>query len=533
MMKKISILLTIFFLINILTMLVYLFRKYYIIYHNFRIYSTISLLMILIIIMEIIIWKDYDMLLVLTSIMGASLLLAVPLSFYPNIVNNPDVIKMLQLTSFILQGNFELARHIDYSAFPGFSYLFGITSIITGIPIGIKFASLMYILFSVILLVVIVALGRYSHWGGMYLLIVFSLGFVYSFDYLSPQLLGQILLITSLLIMLTELNVELSISRFTVLLICYAGTVITHPESAMMLLFALIFYLGFTNFVVKNSPIITLFGKIMIIFTILISYMFFFVPSFGPSYILRAPLVILFNIKEFMFQLLNFGHKTRYVVTSSSIKPFYIKTLSNINIVYNFLLLLLSAYIFKKHKRKFFKHVVLMLSFFASAGIFLFIFGFSFGQFIGRPAFAVSLILAILISQHLIKVQRKTTVIFAIVSIFVLLFATFPARVAPQEWNVHSENYYPPMGFINYCTKGEVYTFYFLYPNPGISINQANYIILPIGQIEYVSGMSKFFGWDAQKSMRKIIMSSKYQGIIYENKFSLILWRDNNAGFNG
>ncbi|ASJ15373.1 hypothetical protein [Thermococcus radiotolerans] len=513
-----KLLIVILLLINTITIWTYLLRKYYIIYYNLQIYNLISLVTFVLVVMGIIVHKR-DIKgtgILLAGVMGISLLLAVPLSFYPYVVNNPDVIKMLQLTSLLLNREFELARHIDYSAFPGFSYIVGTISVIIGMPLRVKLASLVYILSSFVFLLTVIALGKYSNWIGMYLLVLFSSGFIYSFDYLSPQLFGQILLITSLIMILN--NKLTNNTRFVIIFLSYCGAILTHPESTLMLLVAFSLYFGITTFTTGKSVSITLMGTVLLLIT-LIAYATFFVSSSGPGYILKTAMAFLLNINEIILYLFTRGSKS--VVTSASIKPQSIIVLSQANILYNASLLLLAIYVFWKHRREFLGYGILMFSFIISAGIFLFIFGFSSGQFVGRSAFGVSLILAILVARYIIKRQDKITILFTIFSVLILLFATFPARVAPQEWNVHAENYYPPVYFIvNHYTREYKTIYYFLYPNVGVSIREANYVILPTGQKVYVSGMGRYLGWDAEKIIRRLTVQNS---IVYSNGLSSII----------
>ncbi|NJE00445.1 hypothetical protein [Thermococcus sp. JdF3] len=514
-----KLLIVILLFINMTTVWTYLFREYYRIYYHLQTYYIASLLILIVIILGLLILKDLGI--SLAGVVGASIFLAVPISFYPNITNNPDVIKMLQLTSLLLRRDFELARHVDYSAFPGFSYIVGIVSVLVKVPLRIELASFLYVLLTIMFLLLLVTLGKSSRWVGVYLLILFSEGFIYSFEYFSPQLFGQILLITALIIMLnTSISPEKGFILFSLV---YCGTVVTHPESMLMLLIAFTLYYGRNIFLTGNSKsaprILT---QIAVFLIILTAYSIFFISSFGPSYILKMPLVYLQQIDKIIFHL--FKSEGGAVVTSSSIKPLNIHIPSIINILYNAFLLLFAIYLLKKYKREFFGYWILIFSFFISAGVFLLVFGFSFGQFIGRPALAVSLIVGILVARYFSKKDTKIARISSVFFLTVLLLVSFPARVAPQEWNVHVENYYPPIFFImsnGVREHGGIY--YFLYPNINISIKQANYVILPVGQKVYLSGMERYLGWDVDRILHQL---SKLNSVVYSNGLSTIVLKN-------
>ncbi|NJE62096.1 hypothetical protein [Thermococcus sp. 21S7] len=526
---KISLILSIVF-VNLLTLLVLLVREYYIIYHHIYTYFLVSLAIFIVTSLGVVFyWRHSGITCTcIPWVIGTSLFLAIPISFYPNTVNNPDVIKMLQLTSFLMSKNFELARHIDYSAFPGFSYILGIISVTVGMSINIKLASLVYILFSFVLLLVVFALGMKSKQPSMYMLILFSLGFIYSFNYLSPQMLGQILLVTSLIALL---NTNLSfMARFVVWSISYIGVLLIHPESMIMLFLIFIFYFIVFSLTLEKQKRPVMMLTSIILFSILTTvYLIFFVPSNGPEYILKAPLAYFMELKNVVFHL--FTHGKDSVVTSSTIKPSNILIFSKINLTYNLILLVFVIYLLIKYTNMYLEYGILMLSFMTSAIAFVAIFGLSFGQFIGRPAFAVSLVVSIVLTKYL-NTRRARAILGVTLIALLFMLISFPARVAPQEWNVHAQNYYPPIDFIiDHHTQKQRDIYYFLYPNPGISIQKAEYVILPIGQKEYVIGMSNFFGWNAQKAMKQIMLSYEYQGIIYTNTKSLTMWKCVSSSF--
>lgn len=109
--KKYFNILVFLWLIIILTFIyTYLFRKYYIIYHHYYIYHAASFVILVIIIILKIIYnvtvenenKYTKCMALFGSVVGISLFFAVPLSYYPNIVNNPDVIKILYYIYLIL-----------------------------------------------------------------------------------------------------------------------------------------------------------------------------------------------------------------------------------------------------------------------------------------------------------------------------------------------------------------------------------------------------------------------------------------------
>ncbi|ASJ10308.1 hypothetical protein A3L12_02850 [Thermococcus sp. P6] len=510
------------FQIAALTAWTYVFREYYIIYHHLRVYYSISLLFLLIsLILSV---SNHKTLPVLGCTLGVSLFIAVPLAFYPSIVNNPDVIKMLKLTALITHGDFELAKNIDYSAFPGFSYIFGTASIIVGAKLDILFASVLYILLAAILLLSVIVLGKNSKWISIYLLIVFSEGFIYSFNYLSPQLLGQILFILGVSIMIKFKGAE-EREYLILLLILYGGLLLTHPESTLMLLSAFLCYSLGTVLANRNlrgvNSVIT---QVLTFFVMLITYVVFFASMHGPAYILKAPIVHIGYFFRLFLNLLN--SENSKIVTSSLIKPEVVYMFEKVNILYNGALLIFTIYLLVKYKKELFTYGALLFSFFISSGIFLVIFGPSFSEFVGRPAFGVSLVVGILTAKYLRDkrdIEKSVSVLF----LAVLVLFSFPARVSPQEWNVHVENYYPPIEFIDvhkFPKTNSDDTYYFLYPNVGTSLNQSKYIILPIGQKIYKKGMSSFFGWDANRVMYDIFQKGRHKGTIYSNDLSVVLW---------
>lgn len=520
----------------------YLFRKYYIIYYHYNIYYVASFIILAIIFVLKIIYnvtvenenKYTKFVALFGSIVGTSLFFAVPLSYYPNIVNNPDVIKILYLSNFIMMKNHaEIHYSVDYLAFPGLSYLLAMSSIIVGMPLKISFVSILYIVFSFMLLFGVLTFGKHSNNVILYLLIVLSSGFIYSFNYFSPQLLGQILFIVALYSLLNNRFSEKS--RFIITFVLYLGALIIHPESFIMLFITIVLYFGFVSFIMERSiNVVILLRKITIFLIVGLTYIIFYVSSSGPEYIIKQPLMYLANIdiviKEIILQV--FHKDSTLIVTSSLIKPKVIYILDKINILYNIFLMAVVIYISWQLKKEIFKHLILMLSLILSGIVFLIIFASSFGEFVGRIALGISVLISIIISYYFSekKVKNKKkgrnecSHVFIIFIILLTILVTFPTRVVPHEWNVLAENYYPPINFIStHSTTATYKLYYFLYPNINVSIQSAEYIVLPIGQKNYILGMSKFLGWNAEEVMDKIVRSEKYKGIIYSNELSLIL----------
>lgn len=527
-------LINLLFFVNLLTLWTFLFREYYIIYHHLKIYYLASGMIMLLIVTFALFFKKYIRAAELVSLVGISLYLAVPLSFWPKITSNPDVIKMLQLTTLVLNKDFQLAARIDYVAFPGFSYIIGIIGVVIGIPLKIEISALLYILFSIIFLIGIFTVGKYSKLGE-FLSILFSLGFVYSFTYFSPQLIAQILYMLVLAILLNP-NV-FNKKYFLVLMILYFATITLHPETNLMTLTLFLLYFGFYKFIRKQGNINWI-GLTMPII-LLTSYMLFFASSFSAgTVLLKRSIAYLEYIDTVIFNFIILIKnillpETRVASTSATIKPEFVGPLYKINTLYNGTLLLLSLYFLLKQPRKYFNYGIILVSTFLASFILIILVGFGISSDIGaagvalRPAIGASVIISILIANHLTKniSNSHNMSAIAVLCLIMIFFVTFPSRIPSQEWNVHSEYYLPPLNFIDDHGGNRLMdTYYFLYSNIK-SIKESKYIVLPTGQDIYVLGMSKWVGYNVKSSVDKILQGYQYDAIVYDNNLAKILWR--------
>jgi len=504
--------------VNLLTLWIFLFREYYIVYHHIKIYYLVSGTIAVLIMIFATLFKKYIKLAGLVSLVGISLYLALPLSFWPKITSNPDVIKMLQLTMLILNKKFQLAK-TAYVAFPGFSYIVGIVGTVTGMPLQIKISALLYMFLSIIFAVGIFTFGRYPRWTTGFLVILLSSGFVYSFNYFSPQLIAQILYVLFLVTLLST-NVS-NKTHFLVLVILYSAIILLHPQTTLMTLMAFLLYFGFHSFINQQSKNIS-WTKLILPIILLTFYMLFFASSFGSGTgILKKSIMYLRNIdiiiSKFVVSIKDIIFpEARVVTTSATLKPGLIKTLYKINIFYNGALL----------------YGILLVSTFLTSGILVIITGFglksSLSGVILRPAIGASFVISVLISDYLMEKRSNyhmNVFIFTGLCLLIILFVTFPSRVPPQESDVHEENYYPPLNFIGGHGGDEIMdTYYFLYPSLK-SIDESKYMVLPIGQDTYVSGMSNWVKYNPKSVMDEILKRHEYNAIIYDNSLAKILWR--------
>ncbi len=521
-MKRLELFLWGLITINLTTLWVYIFKQYYIFYYNLftLMLYFLSVLSFLLLISIQFRNKAFQF---LTSL-GFSFYFATPLSMYPNLVNNPDVIKILQLTRLIMENNYILAKRVDYSAFPGFSYILASISYLTGNDVGIPLAASIYIVLSTILILLTANIGKYAknHW--LFLSIVFSLGFIFSSNYLSAQMFGQIVMLTVFVLTLRMFTSHTSPWKVVpVFLASIAGCLVLHPESyimAVLLTLTAIFVIESSIF--RRFKITGRFVRVfLIIFVITAAYTIYFIVTFGPSYILEMPFVYLTRFHEVLMSLFGIGEHKEKIVTSSTVKPSYIDIYSNINIAYSGLLFLMS--VVHSLRQKMVKEVAILSSFVFSSALFLVIFAMSPGEFIGRTAFGISLAIGLILTNLGDKVTKKN--ISTLFSLFlgVMIVVSFIARVPPGEWNVDAFEYKPPLSFLEAygIASNSIYLYYPNYESIG-----NEFVIVPFGHVRYLTGVGRWVGQDlvseAHKIVFDILIKKEAGGIVYNSNVSII-----------
>lgn len=438
----------------ILNVSLWFFRVTYIFYYHigeYLLFSSVFLIIILILALKI---KNVRALFLFAEITMIVWFLSSSLSMYPNL-NNSDVLKMAKVTSLFLEGI--TPRAIDYGAFPGYSFLLGVTNVVTEGNLSINFHYIVFECLSLVLLLFILLLQRDMPGQELFPLVLFSSGFVLSFYYLSPQFIGLVLAV-ALIFVLLKSYVNQGDKRYQLVgYILFVAVIMTHAETTLTVLLIITFYYLGILFLerIKNrtSPMRILVRQLSPFYIILFSYVVFTM--------LKNTIMTLFvkgALTNLLLLLQGLSPKlgTKIGPPVSFLKPEYIQHLDKLSYAYNLSIATFVLYFWTKHRAAKKGRVSSKeLSFLFLTGWMLLGVVFAMGiffiinrQFLFRPIFYVSLFTSILFSvtferalrvssfKHREQLQKGILVI--IFAVFLLI--SFPSRIYPYEGNVYPQD---------------------------------------------------------------------------------------------